>query len=50
MDKLEKLDNLQQQINILLENGDDDSFKLAMRIKKETDKLMSEIFTFNKDK
>ena len=50
MDKLEKLDNLQQQINILLEKGDDDSFKLAMRIKKETDKLMSEIFTFNKDK
>ena len=47
MDKLEKLDNLQEQINILLENGDDDSFKLAMRIKKETDKLMSEIFTFD---
>jgi hypothetical protein len=50
MDKLEKLDNLQEQINILLAKGDDDSFKLAMRIKKETDKLMSEIYTFDGDK
>ena len=48
MNEHKKLDQLQLQINVLLEKGDDKSFRLAMVIKKETDKLMNELFDFNK--
>ena len=44
MDKYKRLDELQEQINILLVKGDDNSFKLAMRIKKEVDKLLGELY------
>ena len=44
MDKYTRLDELQEQINILLLKGDDNSFKLAMRIKKEVDKLLGELY------
>ena len=44
MDKYKRLDELQEQINILLLKGDDANLKLAMRIKKEVDKLLGELY------
>ena len=42
MNNYEKIGNYQEQINLLLDNNDVDSYKLAMRLKEEINKLMSE--------